>query len=41
VTWFEGNFTDYENDRIARLGDKALQPHRMKVKALNGESVTG
>lgn len=34
VSWFEGNFTEYEEDRIARLGDKALQPHRMKYRKL-------
>lgn len=34
VSWFEGNFTDYETDRIARLGDKALQPHRMRYRKL-------
>lgn len=34
VAWFEGNFSDYEEDRVARLGDKALQPHRMKFRKL-------
>lgn len=34
VTWFEGNYTDYEEDRVKRLGDKAKQPHRMKFKRL-------
>jgi ATP-binding cassette ChvD family protein len=34
LTWFEGNYTDYEADRIKRLGDKAKQPHRMKFKKL-------
>lgn len=34
ITWFEGNFSDYEADRIARLGTDALQPHRVKFKKL-------
>lgn len=34
VTWFEGNFADYEADRVRRLGDAANQPHRVKYKKL-------
>lgn len=34
VNFFAGNFTEYEEDRVKRLGDKALQPHRMKYKKL-------
>jgi ATP-binding cassette ChvD family protein len=34
VTWFEGNYTDYEEDRKRRLGDEALNPHRIKFKRL-------
>lgn len=34
VTWFEGNFADYEADRIRRLGDAANQPHRVKYKKI-------
>jgi energy-dependent translational throttle protein EttA len=34
VTWFEGNFADYETDRIRRLGADATQPHRLKYKKL-------
>lgn len=34
VVWFEGNYTDYEEDRIRRLGDKAKQPHRVRYKKL-------
>jgi ATP-binding cassette ChvD family protein len=34
VTFFSGNFTEYEEDRIKRLGDKALQPHRVRYKKL-------
>lgn len=32
ITWFEGNYADYEEDRIRRLGEAAKQPHRMKYK---------
>jgi len=34
VTWFEGNYSDYEEDRKLRLGDEALNPHRIKYKRL-------
>lgn len=34
VTWFEGNYTDYEADRIERLGPDAVDPHRIKYKRL-------
>ena len=34
VTWFEGNYTDYEDDRRERLGDAADIPHRLKHKKL-------
>src|ERR1700731_1320574 len=34
VTCFEGNFSDYENDRHRRLGGEAAQPHRLKYKPL-------
>ncbi|MGB1361387.1 MAG: energy-dependent translational throttle protein EttA [Alphaproteobacteria bacterium] len=32
VTWFEGNYQDYEADRKRRLGDEALNPTRIKYK---------
>ncbi|MBF0105453.1 MAG: energy-dependent translational throttle protein EttA [Deltaproteobacteria bacterium] len=32
VQWFEGNFSDYEEDKKRRLGDEALKPHRIKYK---------
>ena len=32
VEWFEGNFEDYEKDKVRRLGDAALRPTRMKHK---------
>lgn len=34
VEFFAGNYTDYEEDRIRRLGDQAKQPHRIKYKKL-------
>ena len=34
VTWFEGNYADYEADRRRRLGADADQPHRPKYKRL-------
>jgi ATP-binding cassette ChvD family protein len=34
VTWFEGNFSEYEEDKRARLGDDAAQPHRIKYRQL-------
>ncbi|MDT7689656.1 MAG: energy-dependent translational throttle protein EttA [Acidobacteriota bacterium] len=34
VTWFEGNFSEYEEDKRARLGDAAAQPHRIKYRQL-------
>jgi ATP-binding cassette ChvD family protein len=35
VTWFEGNYADYEADRHQRLGDAADQPHRIKYKRID------
>ena len=34
VVWFEGNYSDYEADRRARLGTAAVQPHRIKYRHL-------
>ena len=34
VTWFAGNFAEYEADRKRRLGDDADQPHRIKYKPI-------
>jgi len=34
VTWFDGNFSDYEGDKRKRLGIEADQPHRIKYKPL-------
>jgi energy-dependent translational throttle protein EttA len=32
--WFDGNFTEYEADKRARLGEAASQPHRIKYRHL-------
>ena len=34
VVWYEGNYSDYEKDRHARLGTAADQPHRIKYRHL-------
>jgi sulfate-transporting ATPase len=33
-TFFHGNFQEYEADKIARLGEEAAKPHRVRYKAL-------
>ncbi len=35
VTWFTGNFTEYEADRKQRLGEDAGKPHRIPYKRLD------
>ena len=35
VTWFAGNYADYEQDRKRRLGADAANPHRIKYKRLH------
>jgi ATP-binding cassette ChvD family protein len=34
VVWFDGNYSEYEADRKARLGSAADQPHRIKYRSL-------
>ena len=34
VTYFEGNWSEYEEDRKKRLGAAADQPHRIKYRQL-------
>ena len=34
VVWFDGNYSEYEADRRARLGGAADQPHRIKYRQL-------
>ncbi len=35
VEWFEGNFEDYENDKIRRLGPDSVNPKRPSLQAAN------
>ena len=32
--WFEGNFEAYQENRVARLGEDAAQPHRIRRKLI-------
>ena len=32
--WFEGNFADYEQNKVARLGEEAARPHASKHRRL-------
>ncbi len=34
VVWFEGTYSEYEEDRRRRLGEEAAQPHRLKYRKL-------
>ncbi|MGE0178821.1 MAG: energy-dependent translational throttle protein EttA [Sphingomonas sp.] len=34
VEWFEGNFQDYEEDKLRRLGPEAERPHRVTYRKL-------
>ena len=34
VVWFDGNYSEYEADKKARLGSAADQPHRIKYRQL-------
>lgn len=34
VRWFDGNFSEFEEDKLARLGEKALRPHRITYRKL-------
>lgn len=34
VEWFEGNFEEYEKDKKRRLGEDAVNPHRIRYKKL-------
>ena len=34
--WFEGNFEAYQENRVARLGEDAAQPHRIHRKLTRG-----
>jgi energy-dependent translational throttle protein EttA len=32
--WFDGNFTEFEEDKKNRLGEEAVRPHRIKYRSL-------
>jgi ATP-binding cassette ChvD family protein len=34
VVWFEGNFADYQADKVRRLGPEAARPHRVTYRRL-------
>jgi len=34
VTWYDGNYSEYEEDRKRRLGEAAAPPHRIKYRHL-------
>jgi sulfate-transporting ATPase len=34
VFWYEGNYQEYEENRIQRLGEEAAQPHRVRYRKL-------
>jgi ATPase subunit of ABC transporter with duplicated ATPase domains len=34
AVWFEGTYSQYEDDRRRRLGAAALQPHRVSYRRL-------
>jgi ATP-binding cassette ChvD family protein len=34
IRFFDGNYTEYEEDRRRRLGDEAAKPHRIKYRQL-------
>lgn len=38
VHWFTGNYTEYEEDRMKKLGQDALQPHRVSYKHENDKT---
>ena len=34
VYFFEGNYHEYEADKVKRLGEEAAKPHRLRYKPL-------
>jgi ABC-type multidrug transport system ATPase subunit len=40
VVWFEGNYSDYEQDYKKRKGADADQPHRIRYRQLTREAVS-
>ena len=41
VEWFEGNFQDYEQDKMRRLGTDSTIPHRIKYKKFSAVNHIG
>ena len=39
VEWFEGNFQDYEEDKMRRLGEDSIMPQRIKYKKFSASSI--
>ena len=39
VEWFEGNFQDYEKDKMRRLGQDSIIPHRREVQEADAVSL--
>jgi ATPase subunit of ABC transporter with duplicated ATPase domains len=35
VVWFDGNYSEYEEDKRKRLGVEASQPHRIRYRQLS------
>jgi len=40
VVWFDGNYTEYEADKKARLGEAAARPHRIKYRKFTRKGST-
>jgi hypothetical protein len=34
VVWFDGNYSEYEEDKRKRLGTEADQPHRIRYRQM-------
>jgi ATPase subunit of ABC transporter with duplicated ATPase domains len=34
AVWFDGTYSEYEEDKKARLGEQAVMPHRIKYRQL-------
>jgi hypothetical protein len=39
--WYEGNFADYEKNKVERLGQEAARPHRVTYRKLRREQGVG
>jgi sulfate-transporting ATPase len=34
VVFFDGNYTEYEENKVARLGEEGARPHRLRYRPL-------